>query len=143
MNEYNEPKVKRHIMIEIMCLLCLTIIVIILHTLYKLPGTIKNDLGYTDKQEINTLETTISRRTKNLKFTIDVPENIEITSEPKHTTDATPKDRAAVSRSLWRVTKNLKDKLMVLQKINKLIKNENIKEAERIYKKEFLKNTGN
>ena len=127
-------------MIEIICLLCLAVIIIVLHAFYKLPGTIKNDLGYMDKQEINTLETTISRRTKNLKFTVDVPENIEI---PKHTTDATPENRAAVSRSLWRVTKNLKDKLMVLQKINKLIKNENIKEAERIYKKEFLKNTGN
>lgn len=128
-------------MIEIICLLCLAVIVIVLHTFYKLPGTIKNDLGYTDKQEINTLETTISRRTQNIKFTVDVPENIEtITNEPKHTT---PEDRAIVSRSLWRVTKNLKDKLMVLQKINKLIKNENIKEAERIYKKEFLKNTGN
>lgn len=128
-------------MIEIICLLCLAVIIFVLHTFYKLPGIIKNDLGYTDKQEINTLEATISRRTQNMKFTVDVPENIEtITNEPKYTT---PKDKAAVSRSLWRVTKNLKDKLIILQKINKLIKNENIKEAERIYKKEFLKNTGN
>lgn len=134
-------------MLEVICLLCLAIIVFVLHSFYKLPGTTKDDLGYTGKQEINTLETTISRRIQNIKFTVDVLENIEtITSELKHTTDATLEDRAAVSRSLWRVnkeTKNLKDKLIILQKINKLIKNENIEEAERIYKKEFLKNTGN